>query len=167
MCISKSHFEVKVLYRAACCLALLSSQAAFSQERVRILEGDEGEAYLMQAAQVQGKIVRVSLDKAELCFVDSGDCHAVLVGKTTPKGRFKVTLVATDLKGYGGDVIGFHWTADFTFALHRVWTERPAERRLERLASPIISDRIMTNGCINVSDSIYERLKQYVILEIE
>lgn len=154
-------------YRAVCCLALLGSQAAFSQERVRILEGSEGEAYLMQAAQAQGKVVRVSLDKAELCFVDSGDCHAVLVGSSTPKGRFKMTLVATDLKGYGGDVIGFHWAQDFTFVLHRVWTEKPSERRLERLASPVVSERVMTNGCINVDDAVYERLKQYVVLEIE
>ena len=55
---------------------------------------------------------------------------------------------------------------DFLFALHRVWTLKPQERRMERIASPNVADRIITNGCINVQNNVYEKLRQYFILEI-
>ncbi|MDO4878784.1 MAG: murein L,D-transpeptidase [Neisseria sp.] len=110
--------------------------------------------------------VVVDKGKAQLCFPDSGQCHPVLVGKSTPKGRFKMNIYKTDKAGYGGDVIGFKEEKDFLFALHRVWTLKPSERRLERLASPNAADRIMTNGCINVSDEVYDKLKAYFVLEV-
>ena len=72
---------------------------------------------------MQSKKVIVYTDKAELCFADTGECHPVLIGKTT-------------------------------------------ERRLERIRSPLVADRIMTNGCINVHDEVYEKLKTYFVLEI-
>lgn len=118
------------------------------------------------AAFMQRKKVIVDTAKAELCFADSGDCHRVLLGKTTPKGRFDLTIYATDKKGYGGSVIGFKQEGDFLFALHRVWTQKPEERRLQRLASGNVAERIMTNGCINVSDEVYERLQKYFVLEV-
>ena len=111
---------------------------------------------------------RVTVDtaKAELCFVDVGDCYPVLIGKTTPKVKFPLNIYTTDKPGYGGDIIGFKQERDFLFALHRVWTRKPKERRLERIASSRISDRVMTNGCINVTDSVYERLKDYFFLDV-
>lgn len=117
-------------------------------------------------AFMQSKKVTVYTDKAELCFADTRECHPVLIGKTTPKGRFDLQLYSTKKAGYGGDVIGFKQEKDFLFALHRVWTLKPSERRLERIRSPLVADRIMTNGCINVHDEVYEKLKTYFVLEI-
>ncbi|MBS5743009.1 MAG: murein L,D-transpeptidase, partial [Neisseria sp.] len=48
----------------------------------------------------------------------------------------------------------------------RVWKLKPQERRMERIASPHVADRIITNGCINVQNNVYEKLRQYFILEI-
>lgn len=117
-------------------------------------------------AYMQSKKVIVDTQKAELCFADTKDCHPVLIGKTTPKGTFPLRIFATDKPYYGGDVIGFKKEGDFLFALHRVWLGKPSERRLERIASKNVADRIMTNGCINVNDDVYTKLKQYFVLEI-
>ena len=57
-------------------------------------------------AFMQSKKVTVYTDKAELCFADTRECHPVLIGKTTPKGRFDLQLYSTKKAGYGGDVIG-------------------------------------------------------------
>lgn len=117
-------------------------------------------------AYKRSKKVVVNTETAELCFTDTQECHPVLIGKTTPKGTFDMTIYATDKLGYGGDVIGFKQENNFLFALHRVWTLKPSEKRLERIASDKVADRIMTNGCINVQDPVYERLKQYFVLEV-
>ena len=82
----------------------------------------------------------VNTAKAELCFADDGQCHPVLIGKTTPKGKFNMTPMMTSKPGYGGEVIGFKEENDFLFALHRVWTLKPQERRMERIASPHVAD---------------------------
>ena len=55
----------------------------------------------------QSRKVVVDTAKAELCFADNGQCHPVLVGKTTPKGLFDMKIYKTDKRGYGGDIIGF------------------------------------------------------------
>lgn len=115
---------------------------------------------------IQKKKVIVDTSKAELCFADDHQCHPVLIGTATPKGTFGLTLNSTDKPGYGGEVIGFKQEGDFLFALHRVWNLIPSERRNERIASPVVSDRIMTNGCINVSDAVYEKLRRYFVLEV-
>ena len=39
-------------------------------------------------------------------------------------------------------------------------------RRMERIASPVVSDRIITNGCINVTNDVYNKLKTYFVLEV-
>jgi hypothetical protein len=123
------------------------------------------QAFDFQSFKKSRKVV-VHADRAELCFTDTQDCHPVLLGKTTPKGKFYLTIYATDKAGYGGDVIGFKQENDFLFALHRVWTLKPEEHRLERIASARVSDRIMTNGCINVENAVYDKLKQYFVLEV-
>ncbi|EMR8193856.1 TPA: murein L,D-transpeptidase [Neisseria gonorrhoeae] len=105
------------------------------------------------SAYIQKKKVIVDTSKAELCFADDRQCHPVLIGTATPKGTFGLTLNSTDKPGYGGEVIGFKQEGDFLFALHRVWNQIP-------------SDRIMTNGCINVSDAVYEKLRHYFVLEV-
>ena len=144
--------------KAACTLGLaLFLSPAFSQTTAN---GSAASAYM------QSKRVVVDTQKAELCFADTQDCHRVLIGKSTPKGMFDMNLVSTTAAGYGGEVIGFKQEGNFLFALHRVWTLKPSERRLERIASDNVADRIMTNGCINVSSEVYEKLRQYFILEI-
>ena len=47
-----------------------------------------------------------------------------------------MTPMMTSKPGYGGEVIGFKEENDFLFALHRVWTLKPQERRMERIVSP-------------------------------
>lgn len=63
-------------------------------------------------------------------------------------------------------MIGFKEENGFLFALHRVWTQIPAERRLQRIASDNVADRVMTNGCINVENAVYDRLKKYFYVDI-
>lgn len=115
---------------------------------------------------MQQRKVLVNKAKAELCFEDTKDCHPVLVGKATPLGKFDLNIYKTNKPGYGGDIIGFKQQGDFLFALHRVWTRIRAERRLERIASLNPADRMITNGCINVTNDVYDRLKGYFVLEI-
>ncbi len=117
-------------------------------------------------AAVMNRKVIVDTAKAELCFETRQDCHPVLIGKATPKGRFEMHIYQTSKAGYGGDVIGFKEDKGFLFALHRVWTLKPSERRLERIASSVVADRVITNGCINVTNDVYDRLKSYFVLEV-
>ena len=63
----------------------------------------------------QSRKVVVDTQKAELCFADTQDCHKVLIGKTTPKGVFPLTLYTTTKKGYGGEIIGFKEEKDFLY----------------------------------------------------
>lgn len=115
---------------------------------------------------MQRKKVIVNTAKAELCFTDDAQCYPVLIGKTTPKGTFDMQLMKTSKPGYGGEIIGFKQEKDFLFALHRVWTLKPSERRMQRIASNVVSDRVITNGCINVTDKVYDKLRQYFVLEV-
>ena len=88
-----------------------------------------------------------------------------MTGSATPSssvklprpGTFGLTLNSTDKPGYGGEVIGFKQEGGiFLFALHRVWNQIPSEGGTNASPPPSVSDRIMTNGCINVSDAVYE-----------
>lgn len=106
----------------------------------------------------------VDTQKAEVCF--DSRCYPVLVGKDTPKGTFDLSIVKTNKRGYGGDVLKFKEDAKYIYAIHRVWTLKPSERRLERIASPNPADRHITYGCINVTDDVYEKLKSYFVVEI-
>lgn len=115
--------------------------------------------------QFKKRKATVYLDKAEMCLADNR-CYPVLVGKTTPKGLFDLNIVKTHHRGYGGDVMKFKEEDNFMFAVHRVWTLKPEERRMERIASSRVKDRIMTNGCINVTNDLYEQLKAYFVLEV-
>lgn len=65
----------------------------------------------------------------------------------------------TSQPGYGGDVLKFKEDETSAFAIHRVWTLKPAQRRLERLQSKDPKERqSITNGCINVMPEVYEKL---------
>ena len=65
--------------------------------------------------------------------------------KTTPAGRF---LAASDKNIKGADIVWIDY--DSAVSMHAVVTGTPAERRAERLASALPSDRRISFGCVNV-----------------
>src|SRR3546814_15668649 len=70
--------------------------------------------------------------------------------RTTPTGRF--------VGGFGpsidaGRVLWVDY--DSAVSIHPTATGVPAERRVERLASPSPDDNRITHGCINVSPEFY------------
>lgn len=101
--------------------------------------------------------VVVELGAATICFF--GQCFPALVGDSTPLGQFDMIERRVVSEGYGGDVIQFKDDGEFIFAIHRVWTGNPREQRYQRLRSNDPDDRFITDGCINIDPSVYERLK--------
>jgi hypothetical protein len=102
-------------------------------------------------------VITVHLKLALICFLQQ--CHPALVGGNTPKGEFTIQQRMVLAQGYGGDVLQFHEDDKYVYAIHRVWTLRPRERRRERLQSPNAEDRkFITNGCVNVSPEVYDKL---------
>ena len=71
--------------------------------------------------------------------------------RTTPAGRF-VGERGHNLRGE--DVVWVDY--DAAVSMHRVLTSNPAERRLERLATPTADDNRVSFGCINVPVAFYE-----------
>ena len=106
----------------------------------------------------------VNLDRAEICM--ESDCRPVLIGKAPPRGEYPLQLAKTDEAGYGGDVLVFKQDDTGAYAVHRIWTQRPSEKRLERIQQDT-ARRIITNGCINVDDETYSKLRRYSRLIIE
>jgi hypothetical protein len=75
--------------------------------------------------------------------------------RTTPAGRF----IARMGRGPAGeDILWVDYEG--ALALHRVVTNVPQERRLQRLQSKVAQDRRITYGCINVPVSFYESVVQ-------
>ena len=71
--------------------------------------------------------------------------------RTTPAGRFSAVMG----KGpKGEDILWVDY--DSALALHRVVTNVPQERRLQRLQSDVPDDRRITYGCINVPVNFYD-----------
>lgn len=103
-------------------------------------------------------MIVVDLLLATICFGTPQVCHPVLIGRETPKGTYNLTLRITTQPGYGGDVIQFHESSDYVYAIHRVWTLNPKQNRLSRINGSI-SGRTITGGCINVMPGIYTDLK--------
>ena len=77
--------------------------------------------------------------------------------RTTPAGRF-VGQRGHDTKGE--DMIWVDYDAGVS--IHRVVTSNPAERRLERLATPAVEDKRISYGCINLPVAFYEQYVQPV-----
>ena len=100
----------------------------------------------------------VDTQTATACIQD--ECYPVLIGKNTPKGTFGLQLSTTPDPLYKGSVLVFKEDTKGTYAIHRVWNGTPAERRNQRLKGTV-SDRLITNGCINVSDDTYEIFKSH------
>ena len=71
--------------------------------------------------------------------------------RTTPAGRFNGER---GRNASGEDVVWVDYEA--AVSMHRVRTNEPKERRLERLASPETDDNRISYGCINVPVDFYE-----------
>ncbi|MHB8111586.1 MAG: hypothetical protein ACYDHW_16305 [Syntrophorhabdaceae bacterium] len=72
--------------------------------------------------------------------------------RTTPAGRFLASL------GYNTDGKDVLWVDyENAISLHRVITDEPRERRLQRLASTTPHDNRISYGCINVPKKFYEQ----------
>ena len=56
----------------------------------------------------------------------------------------------------GEDVVWVDY--DAAVSMHRVLTTNPAERRLERLATPTHEDNRVSYGCINLPKAFYEEV---------
>ncbi len=73
--------------------------------------------------------------------------------RTTPAGRF---VARRGMSTRGEDVVWVDYEAGVS--LHRVITNRPEERRLQRLATPTPLDNRISYGCINVPARFYEHV---------
>ena len=71
--------------------------------------------------------------------------------RTTPAGRF---VAAVGMNTRGEDVVWVDY--DAAVDIHRVVTNNPKDRRLERLASATPLDNRISYGCINVPKRFYE-----------
>jgi hypothetical protein len=71
--------------------------------------------------------------------------------RITPAGRF-VAAIGENLGGK--DILWIDYEA--AVSLHRVADAKPSERRLQRLATPAVSDNRISYGCINVPAKFYE-----------
>ncbi|MEO5565360.1 MAG: L,D-transpeptidase, partial [Luteimonas sp.] len=70
--------------------------------------------------------------------------------RVTPAGRFLASLGHDPA---GKEILWIDY--DNSIALHAVATNRPEERRLQRLASPLPQERRISWGCINVPKHFY------------
>lgn len=106
-------------------------------------------------------MIVVDLALATICFLSGAEqvCHNALVGPSTPRGEFSLVQRLTKDPGYGGDVLQFAEDAKQVYAIHRVWTLKPEQKRLQRLVSGDPKQRnSITNGCINVDPAVYQKL---------
>jgi hypothetical protein len=73
--------------------------------------------------------------------------------RTTPAGRF---IAGRGMSTRGVDVVWVDYAAGVS--LHRVITNIPRDRRLERLATPTPTDNRISYGCINVPIAFYNEV---------
>jgi hypothetical protein len=73
--------------------------------------------------------------------------------RTTPAGRFVAYL---GINFYRKDILWVDYEG--AVSLHRVVTNKPAERRLERLATPTPLDNRISYGCINVPAKFFDKV---------
>ncbi len=71
--------------------------------------------------------------------------------RTTPAGRF---VGERGRNARGEDVVWVDY--DAAVSMHRVVTSNAAEQRLQRLATPSISDNRISYGCINIPHAFYD-----------
>ena len=73
--------------------------------------------------------------------------------RTTPAGRFAAEM---GVNAGGEDILWVDY--DNAISMHRVRANNPAERRLQRLASPSAADNRISYGCINLPVAFYEQV---------
>lgn len=73
--------------------------------------------------------------------------------RTTPAGRFEASL---DRNLHGDDILWVDY--DAAISMHRVITSNPKERRAQRLDSPVLADRRISYGCINVPVHFFNKV---------
>lgn len=100
--------------------------------------------------------VIVELGAALICFL--GQCYPALVGQATPPGEYQIQHRQTTQLGYGGDILVFKVDGHQVYAIHRIINFEPSQKRKERIKSEYVSQRIITDGCINVSAAVYQNL---------
>ncbi|MES2951400.1 MAG: hypothetical protein V4858_22945 [Pseudomonadota bacterium] len=71
--------------------------------------------------------------------------------RTTPAGRF---LAEAGRNTKGEDIVWVDY--DAAVSMHRVRATNPAERRLQRLATPTAADNRISYGCINVPVAFFD-----------
>lgn len=106
--------------------------------------------------------VEVDTTKATVCI--KNDCWPALIGYDTPRGTYPLERVGISAGGYGGDVLAFkratgarYANRNVWYAVHRVYRQRPEQRRVERLNSGRVSDRLgVSLGCVNVMPNVYD-----------
>lgn len=100
-------------------------------------------------------MVIVDLLAATICFL--GNCFPVLTGAATPAGEYSLSQYEVDDPKYQGTVLAFKHSADGVFAIHRVLDVEHQNRQARLLMSSSFR-RDVTDGCINVTDQVYEQL---------
>jgi hypothetical protein len=73
--------------------------------------------------------------------------------RTTPAGRF---LAESGVNAHGVDIVWVDY--DAAISMHRVLTNNPEERRLQRLSTRTPRDNRISYGCINLPVSFYEKV---------
>jgi len=73
--------------------------------------------------------------------------------RTTPAGRY---VAEPGINAHGVDIVWVDY--DAAVSMHRVITNNPAERRLQRLSSPDPGEHRISFGCINLPVSFYEKV---------
>ena len=80
--------------------------------------------------------------------------------RTTPAGRFEAEM-GTNTSGE--DILWVDY--DAAVSMHRVRASNPAERRLQRLASPSVADNRISYGCINLPVAFYDEVVKPLFAE--
>jgi len=82
--------------------------------------------------------------------------------RTTPAGRF---VAEPGVNGHGADIVWVDYEA--AVSMHRVITNNPAERRLQRLQSPKPAEHRISFGCINLPTAFYEHVLAPTVAQTE
>lgn len=98
------------------------------------------------------------LSAAMLCF--GGQCHPALVGQNTPTGSYTVVKGSITAPGYpSGKFASFaRLPSGVPLGIHPTYTNDPAQHREWRLHHDDPELRVISNGCINVDEVVYDQL---------
>ncbi|WP_198415031.1 L,D-transpeptidase [Piscinibacter terrae] len=100
--------------------------------------------------------VLLGLTKGDETYPGVGDRELSNIAaneRTTPAGRF---VAEPGVNGHGVDIVWVDYEA--AVSMHRVITNNPAERRLQRLASSKPAEHRISYGCINLPAAFYENV---------